>query len=54
MLAEHEGPADFMEKGFDMNYAWELHHLMNSVAQGKDSVNAIYKIFQKGMGCLSE
>jgi glycosidase len=45
MLAEHEGPGFFMEKGFDMNYAWELHHMMNSVAQGKDSANAIMKYF---------
>ena len=47
MLAEHEGPANFMEKGFDMNYAWELHHLLNSVAQGKDSANAISKYFSR-------
>ncbi len=47
MLAEHEGPDFFMEKGFDMNYAWELHHLMNSVAQGKDSANAIMKYFER-------
>ncbi len=45
MLAEHEGPGGFTEKGFDMNYAWELHHLMNRVAQGKDSVKAIHKYF---------
>jgi glycosidase len=47
MLAEHEEPGYFMEKGFDMNYAWELHHLMNSVAQGKDSANAIMKYFER-------
>jgi glycosidase len=47
MLAENEGQAYFMEKGFDMNYAWELHHLMNSVAQGKDSVRSIAKYFKK-------
>ncbi len=47
MLAEHEGPGNFMEKGFDINYAWELHHLLNSVAQGKDSANAIAKYFSR-------
>jgi glycosidase len=47
MLAEHEGPANFVEKGFDMNYAWEMHHLMNSVAQGKDSANVIAKYFTR-------
>lgn len=47
MLAEHEGPGYFMEKGFDMNYAWEMHHLMNSVAQRKDSADAIRKYFER-------
>ncbi len=47
MLAEHEGPGFFMEKGFDMNYAWELHHLMKRVAQGKDSVSVIDRYYKK-------
>lgn len=47
LLAEIEEPYDFLKKGFDMNYAWELHHLMNSVAQGKDSVSAVAKYFKK-------
>jgi glycosidase len=47
MLAEHEGPGGFMERGFDMNYAWELHHLMNRVAQGKDSVKSVHKYFKR-------
>ncbi len=47
MLAEHEEPGKFMEKGFDMNYAWEMHHLMKAVAQGKDSANAISKYFDR-------
>jgi 1,4-alpha-glucan branching enzyme len=34
MLAEAEGP-EYFKNGFDMDYAWELHHLMNQVAQGK-------------------
>ena len=44
MLAEIEDPK-FLEKGFDMNYAWEMHHLMNSIAQGKDSVKALGKYY---------
>ena len=36
MLAEGEG-ANFHADGFDATYAWELHHLMNEVAQGKRS-----------------
>ena len=47
MLAEHEEPGGFMEKGFDMNYAWEMHHLMKAVAQGRDSAIAISKYFEK-------
>ena len=34
LLAEGEG-ANFHKDGFDATYAWELHHLMNDVAQGK-------------------
>lgn len=47
MLAEIEEPTHYLEKGFDMNYSWELHHLMNNIAQGKDSVNAIVRYFNK-------
>jgi glycosidase len=45
LLAEIEEPYNYLEKGFDMNYAWELHHLMNSVAEGKDSASAVAKYF---------
>jgi glycosidase len=47
MVAENEGQTAFMEKGFDMSYAWELHHLMNSIAQGKDSVKSLNKYYIK-------
>ena len=47
MLAEHEGPGYFMEKGFDMNYAWELHHLMKRVAKRKNNALAIMKYFER-------
>ena len=47
MIAENEDQTDFMKKGFDMNYAWELHHLMNKLAQGKDSVKSLKKYFLK-------
>ena len=46
LLAEIEEPA-FLEKGFDMNYAWEMHHLMNSIAQGRDSVNKLVSYYKK-------
>jgi glycosidase len=47
MLAEYEGEIGFLEKGFDMDYAWEMHHLMNRIAQGKDSASAMMKYFSK-------
>jgi glycosidase len=47
LLAEIEEPYNFLEKGFDMNYAWEQHHLMNSIAQGKDSANALIKYYER-------
>jgi len=47
MVAENEGQYDFVKKGFDMSYAWELHHLMNSIAQGKDSVTALNRYYRK-------
>jgi len=47
MVAENEEQTEFMKKGFDMSYAWELHHLMNSIAQGKDSVKSLNKYYSK-------
>ncbi len=47
MLAEYEGEIGFLEKGFDMDYAWAMHHLMNSIAQGKEGANALMKYFSK-------
>ena len=36
MLAEWEDPA--FHEYFDMSYSWELHHLMNDIAQGRKTV----------------
>ena len=47
MLAESEAEYYFQEKAFDMNYTWELHHMMNEVAQGKNDVNGLVEIFEK-------
>jgi glycosidase len=47
LIGEIEEPTYFLEKGFDMNYAWELYHLMNGVAQGKDSVSKLVKYYNK-------
>ncbi len=47
LIGEIEQPTYFLEKGFDMNYAWEMHHLMNSIAQGKDSVAKLDRYYKK-------
>jgi alpha-amylase len=45
MLAEAEDPR--MHAAFDMTYGWELHHLMNEVAQGKKPVTAFDAYFSR-------
>ncbi|MEQ3655349.1 MAG: alpha-amylase family glycosyl hydrolase [Dokdonia sp.] len=40
MLAEAEQP-DLFDHGFDMHYTWEMHHLLNDVANGKAKAAAI-------------
>lgn len=37
MLAEAEQP-DLLQIGFDMQYGWELHHLLNEMAKGTKNV----------------
>lgn len=37
MLMEAEQP-NLMEKAFDMQYGWEVHHVMNDIAKGKKTV----------------
>jgi hypothetical protein len=39
MLAEAEDPR--LHAAFDMTYGWELHHLLNEVAQGKKPTPAL-------------
>ncbi|NCA21429.1 MAG: hypothetical protein EBS86_09880 [Crocinitomicaceae bacterium] len=41
MLAEAEEIE--MHKAFDMTYGWNLHHIMNEIAQGKKDVQEVYK-----------
>lgn len=41
MLAEAEEVE--MHKAFDMTYGWNLHHIMNEIAQGKKDVQEVYK-----------
>ena len=45
MLAESEDPK--LHAAFDMTYGWELHHLMNDVAQGKKPLTAFDSYFAR-------
>jgi glycosidase len=47
MLAEHEAPGGFMVKGFDMNFSWELHHLLKTVVSGEANVSKVHDYFEK-------
>ncbi|MEP6733664.1 MAG: alpha-amylase family glycosyl hydrolase [bacterium] len=44
-LAEAEDPG--MHAAFDMTYGWELHHLLNDIAQGKKKTSALDDYFAK-------
>jgi glycosidase len=46
MLAEAESP-DLMRNAFNIYYAWELHHAMNEVAQGKASAQSLWTCIDK-------
>ncbi|MCD6202268.1 MAG: alpha-amylase [Bacteroidales bacterium] len=45
MLAEDEEHTALLEHSFDMNYAWELMHLTEHIAQGKDNASALSSYF---------
>ncbi|MFM7596332.1 MAG: alpha-amylase family glycosyl hydrolase [Flavobacteriales bacterium] len=47
MLAESEG-AD-QHQAFDMTYAWEFHHIMNKIAQGKAAPSEILAYHEKDL-----
>lgn len=46
LLAEAENP-ELHPEAFDMTYAWEFHHIMNEVAQGKKNVIDMLQYFSK-------
>ena len=47
-LAEDEDKAqELTESAFDMYYGWTLHHIMNQVAQGKQTVEDLWNYFAK-------
>lgn len=41
MLAEAEIPRQLNEDGFNMNYGWEFHHIMNEIAKGEKNATHI-------------
>ncbi len=45
MLAEDEANHCLVEKAFDMNYAWEFHHIMNELANGNKTVSDLKEYF---------
>lgn len=45
-LAEAEKP-ELNQKAFDMYFGWDLHHLMNDVAQSKKTVEDLWDYFAK-------
>lgn len=45
MLAEDEDHPALLEKAFESNYAWKLHHILNEVAQGKKTAADIRKYY---------
>ncbi len=46
LLAEAEGP-QFHADGFDATYAWDLHHVLNDIAQGKKSASDLRVLLAK-------
>lgn len=49
MLAENEDRVEFFDNGFDINYSWELHHMINEVAQGKKEVAELNSVLEKDL-----
>ncbi|NBC82387.1 MAG: alpha-amylase [Bacteroidetes bacterium] len=47
MLAEDEAKKDLLDHAFDMNYGWEMHHIMNEIAAGTMNASDIDRYFKK-------
>ncbi len=45
MLAEDEDHPGLLDKAFESNYGWKLHHIMNDVAKGKETAMDIENYF---------
>ena len=42
MLAEDEEVVSLLDFAFDMNFTWEMHHLMNNIAKGEMKASEIW------------
>ena len=47
MLAEGEEPLLQSQCGFHASYSWELHHMMNAIAQGKQSIDDLVSYIER-------
>ena len=47
MLAEDDEKPNLLQKAFDMNYSWKIHHLMNDIAQGKKKAADIWNYYEE-------
>ena len=47
MLAENSDQFWLLNKAFNANYGWELHHKMNKIAKGEEQVEAIFNYFKQ-------
>ncbi|WP_340112034.1 alpha-amylase family glycosyl hydrolase [Maribellus mangrovi] len=47
MLAEDQDHLDLLEKAFDCNYGWTMHHYMNEIYSGEKSVDDIMSYFMQ-------
>lgn len=47
MLAEGEEPLLHSLSGFNASYSWELHHMLNDIAQGNKNVNDLLSYIAK-------
>ena len=54
MLAEDEDHPSLLEKAFESNYAWRLHHIMNEVAKGEKTTTGIRNYFEGAAGKYPE
>lgn len=48
MLAEAEEPGHH-QTAFDMSYAWNIHHVMNEIAQGMQDANDLHAVIVQDM-----